>query len=515
MKRRTTARQVVGFAVLGILIAFVLSVAGLRAQTAAPAAKPVAKTPAVATTLPLKVAAGVRMKFQDFVKDKRRLDALVKAIEVMKSRTSASTSSADYRRSWEYWSSMHGFYGPQAKAGLLQDAIDDAPATKKPFFKGLRDLTFPPQPPGLAQQVWDKCQHGTPQFLTWHRAFLFYFERVLQQAAQDNTLRLPYWDYTDPTQLQLPAQFGQPTLNGKANSLFDPRRRSQTVKLDSNATNIDNLLKKASYNTFRPEIEQQPHGYVHCAVGPDCPYPLMGDVPVAGTDPIFWLHHANIDRIFECWLKLGGKVPDNLKSIQYAFIDNAGNLVKIKYSDVPIDYTYDHVTNCGRKPTLQFSPAAVGVETAATQLAKVEGVALNAVKVAARLKVPPRPEGAPPAKTTELVLENITLEGPPGVLYNVYLETTGANPRRQYVATISFFGLDHHHGKGKGGGTLTRNVDVTDALNALKGSPNAQLPEVQVKFEATTDGTVGAAPEAVNPKAALRVGAIKLQTKDK
>ena len=513
MKRRTTAGAIKS-AVPWILLAFVLSVAGLEAQSATKAAPATARPVAKATPVPAVTPAppGVRMKFQDFVKDKNRLDALIKAIATMKSRSTTPPTSADYRRSWDYWSAMHGFYGPDAQAGLLQDAINDSPANKRQYFKGLRDLTYPPTPAGLAAKVWDKCQHGTPEFLTWHRIYLYYFETVLQQAANDKTLRLPYWDYTDPAQTQLPAQFAKPTLSdGKPNPLYDPRRRSQTVKLDPNTTNIDNLLKKASFESFSPELEQQPHGTTHCAVGPDCPYPLMGDVPVAATDPIFWLHHANIDRIFECWLKRGGQVPADLKGISYSFVDASGNLVNLKFSNLPTNYTYDHVTNCGRKAIPPFRPTLQGLPKV-TPLATVQGFQIGKVKAAARLAVTkPKPKTGPSTEAvssarTELVLDKITPEGAPGVLFDVFLETTEAKPRRQYVATISFFGLKHHAGKG-GVSTFSRNVDVSDALQALKG-PNGEIPEVKVVFEAT-DGTAGPKPEAlVKP---LKVGTIQLQ----
>jgi hypothetical protein len=513
VKRRMTARRVVRFAVPGILLAFVTTVAVSKAQTAATAkaaAKPVVK----ATPVVLTPVVALRMKFQDFVKDPKRLDALNKAVGVMKSRSSAVNTSVDYRRSWEYWSAMHGFYGPDAQAGLLQDAIDEAPASKKQFFKGLRDLTYPATPAGLAAKVWDKCQHGTLEFLTWHRMFLFYFEKTLQESAQDRSLHLPYWDYTDPAQIQLPAQFAQPTLaGGKPNPLYDPRRRSQTVKLDPNSTNVDNLLKKTSFDSFSGELEQQPHGTTHCAVGPGCPYPLMGDVPVAGTDPIFWLHHANIDRIFECWLKLGGAVPSDLTSIPYSFVDGTGSLVTKTYATLPVDYAYDHVTNCGRKATRKFTPRPEGLE-AVTSLAHLEGFQINAVKAAAKLpklKAAPATPEALTTSGTELVLSDISLTGPPGVLFNVYLSTTGPKPRKQYVATISFFGLNHHAKHGP----ASRNVDVTEALKALQGT-SKEAPEVQVEFEAT-DGTGGVKPESLsadfNSKAGLKVGKIQLQIK--
>jgi tyrosinase len=509
VKRRMTARRVVRFAVPGILLAFVTSVAVSKAQSAA-TAKPTTKPVAKVTVAPAPPVVALRMKFQDFVKDPKRLDALNKAIGVMKSRTSAVNTSADYRRSWEYWSAMHGFYGPKAQAGLLQDAIDDAPASKKPFFKGLRDLTYPATPAGLAAKVWDKCEHGTLEFLTWHRMFLFYFEKTLQASAGDSSLHLPYWDYTDPTQIQLPAQFAKQTLpDGKPNPLFDTRRRSQTVKLDSDSTNVDNLLKKTSFDSFSEELEQQPHGTNHCAVGPGCPYPLMGDVPVAGTDPIFWLHHANIDRIFECWLKLGGAVPDNLKNLPHSFVDGTGSLVTKTYATLPIDYAYDHVTNCGRKATLKFTPKIQSLETV-TSLAQVQNFQIKGVRSAAKLPKlkagPATPEGIP-VSGTELVLSDITVTGPPGVLFKVYLSTTGPNPRKQYVATLSFFGVGHRHAKH---GALNRNIDVTEALNALTGT-SAQAPDVQVEFEAT-DGTEGVKSESLSP-ATVKIGKIQLQVR--
>jgi hypothetical protein len=504
----------------------IFSFAALKAQSAKPPVKPVAK-PALkpgAVTPPVKAVPGVRMKFQDFVKDPHRLDSLIRAIATMKSKSTAPPTSAEYRASWEYWSAMHGFFGPGAKAGLVQNARNAAPTSKKPFFDGIRDLTFPATPPGLAQSVWDKCTHGNLQFLVWHRVYLFYFEKVLQASAGDNSLRLPYWDYTDPAQVQLPAAFANPTLSdGKPNPLYDKRRRSQTVKLDPDITDIDDLLKESDFGDFSPDLEQQPHGTTHCSVGPDCPYPLMGKVAVAATDPIFWLHHANIDRIFECWIQLGGKTPSDLLSKDYPFLDPAGNPVHNSVKNLPIDYTYDHVTNCGRTPTSKFKLTLAAA--APEMVAKVQGFAINDATTSVKLAVPKT--GAPaqhlkgalgataaasaPSRTV-LALTNIQVPQDPGTLINIYLSTTGANPRREYVATLSFFGLEHHAGT-----VLNRKVDVTSALRALKGT-SADLPEIQVVFEAT-DGTAGSKVEAVRPlfnkQSGLKIGTIELDLKKK
>lgn len=476
----------------------------------------------------------VRLKLQDFVQDPARLASLVKAVEVMKSRNSASPDSPEYRRSWEYWAAMHGFYGTQAKAGLIQDAINSVPANRRQFFQGLRDMQFPAQPAGLASQVWDKCTHFDIQFTTWHRMYLFFFERILQEAAADPTLRLPYWDYTDPAQLQLPAQFAQATLSdGRPNPLFDNRRRSQTVTLSSQSTDIDDLLQQPTFEDFSGELEQQPHGYVHCTVGPGCPIPLLGDVPVAANDPIFWLHHANIDRIFECWRQAGGPVPDDAGFLdqEYTFIDTTGSPVKMKVRDLfdpngPIDYTYDHATNCSRVPPPPPLPTAGGPgPDTVTPLTRLQGVAIDDALESVRLDVPETGAAADlllnsleaptgPART-ELVLEKISVTGPPGVLFDVYLTIAGANAQRQYVGTLSFFGVGHGKGHAAHGEIPVRKFDVTDELQALKGA-SERLPDVQVVFEASL-GVAGSTVEAARPlfnrQANLKVGTIQLRVK--
>ena len=38
------------------------------------------------------------------------------------------------------------------------------------------------------------CQHHTPLFLAWHRAYLYYFELTLKEY--EPTVTLPWWDWT-------------------------------------------------------------------------------------------------------------------------------------------------------------------------------------------------------------------------------------------------------------------------------------------------------------------------------
>src|SRR5205823_6232495 len=57
---------------------------------------------------------------------------------------------------------------------------------------------------------WNQCQHGSFFFLSWHRMYVFWFERILRAASGDPNLAVPYWDYTNPNQQALPTAFWQP-----------------------------------------------------------------------------------------------------------------------------------------------------------------------------------------------------------------------------------------------------------------------------------------------------------------
>ena len=50
-------------------------------------------------------------------------------------------------------------------------------------------------------------------------------------------------------------------------------------------------------------LEMLPHNFVHGDIGG-----MMGSTRTAGRDPIFWLHHANIDRLWEVWRGLPGSI---------------------------------------------------------------------------------------------------------------------------------------------------------------------------------------------------------------
>ena len=215
--------------------------------------------------------------------------------------------------SWLYLAAMHGFQRTLWRQNHLIGA----------------NVALPPQ----AEQklYWNQCQHQTWYFLPWHRAYLLTFEDVLRawitaQPGAPQDWALPYWNYSagataaNPHPLAIPAAFLAQTLpDGSANPLLVPARYGQAVAA-ADADLSDALLDPTFIGEGQaggvpgfggPDtpfshggedggwLEDKPHNLVHVDVGGRGG--LMTDPRLAAADPIFWVHHANIDRLWEVW----------------------------------------------------------------------------------------------------------------------------------------------------------------------------------------------------------------------
>jgi tyrosinase len=168
------------------------------------------------------------------------------------------------------------------------------------------------------------CPHGDWYFLPWHRAYLVMYERVIRQLTHNDSFAFPYWDWTaDPVMPQL---FTQPkTPDGKPNPLFVNDKgwaRTWPANKPMPAENVgpavlDQILAATEYEEFGTSrnltqsnldpawvvrgggaqgvLEGNAHNTVHNNIG--------GWMPTASSprDPIFFMHHCNIDRIWAVW----------------------------------------------------------------------------------------------------------------------------------------------------------------------------------------------------------------------
>lgn len=142
-----------------------------------------------------------------------------------------------------------------------------------------------------------QCPHGAPYFISWHRGYLFYFEQQLRLISGDPKLNVPYWDYY--SYATLPAEFTNPA---SSNPLYVPRMSANVhsaLDLAPFAPGVFNF-QHGTVNAFEPKLEDV-HNPIHDLIGG-----VMSTM-LSPLDPIFYLHHGNIDRLTHAWAYPDGK----------------------------------------------------------------------------------------------------------------------------------------------------------------------------------------------------------------
>jgi hypothetical protein len=448
------------------------------------------------------------------------LASLRKGIAQMIAWNSAPRGSANFKRSLRYWANMHAFIGTPCSAN---SGINN---------QGMSGLSVQSKQTPDENATWCTCQHSPSggnnlQFLTWHRMYLYYFEKVLQAAAGDPNLRLPYWDYE--TDGHIPAAYRSPTyVNGSnqtvPNPLYVANRQgalnSGSGTLSAAVVSTSGAMPATAYSPFNAALEQTPHGAVHCATGvASCPSGYMGYVPSAGNDPIFYSHHANIDRLYECWVKVdpAHRLPSGATlNATFNFIDGAGNLVNRKVGDMvttqQLGYNYTAGGGCPvvLKPPVIVQQAPSRVIDLAGPVELQPGITSVPVKLpaVARSQNESADPNAPPAQQATLVIEGVAFDQAPGAMFEVALQ--GANGKRVTVGVINFFNATApHHGGMEGAAPDRRSFDASAALQALgAGAGQARL------VLKPTSGVSGAGNEVaptVKAGAKVRFSAAKLE----
>ncbi|MFE2758050.1 tyrosinase family protein [Actinosynnema sp. NPDC059335] len=391
------------------------------------------------------------------------------------------------------------------------------------------------KPPDGWNPEWNQCPHGGWFFLPWHRAYLYYFElivgRVVQRLGGPRHWSLPYWSYTrvagdDPMSpaskefRKLPAAFRQPEIRDlrqgptadvryMANPLHDCIKRSETANAGFGAAwelvDPTTAMRAKVFPGVRPDyfgskdtgsdmphdaadfgaLESVPHNKIHLFVGG-----WMG-VFVSPRDPIFWLHHANIDRLWESWIRRGGKNPEAKAWLdkEHSFRDEnakkAGKKSKDMLTPEALGYTYDNYDVWTRpavgpqwrslqvtgavpgNPDRILGRADTGSELGSRPQAvplQAESGGIDALGVAVQSDTPER---------VILTIGDLRADESPGTTYRVLLgapegddDLSADSP--YFVGHLDFFGAIggdiHHHG----GAGLTLRFDVTDHLAHLR-----------------------------------------------
>src|SRR5216683_2521275 len=146
-------------------------------------------------------------------------------------------------------------------------------------------------------------QHGTERFLPWHRIYLILLEQQLRAIHPD--VYIPYWDWTVDRGFPSWLAGYTPTVTTPAQGAITVTRSPHDPNFLPTVAEIGNVMANNNFANFRGQLEGY-HGSVHVWVGG-----TMGAIPTAPCDPVFFMHHANIDRIWSQWQAANpGKNPD-------------------------------------------------------------------------------------------------------------------------------------------------------------------------------------------------------------
>ena len=190
--------------------------------------------------------------------------------------------------------------------------------------------------------------HLSAAFGPWHRVLLAHFESELR--AIDASVTLPYWDWTDAASTSAvfaPNMLGSNGRPGDGQVMDGPFAHATgkwNVVVKDDPSNPDFLMRQFGsdpsaaalpdktsmqdpilaltvydeapwYDSkrktaalraradalFRFRLEYDLHNLVHRYVGGD-----MG-LAASPNDPVFWLHHCNLDRLWSLWEQTAGK----------------------------------------------------------------------------------------------------------------------------------------------------------------------------------------------------------------
>jgi polyphenol oxidase len=226
--------------------------------------------------------------------------------------------------------------------------------------------------------------HGSWWFFPWHRCYLYFHERILGKLIGDTSFALPYWDWFSSMHRQIPDPYTNP--NDPSNSLYDNSRgTSPTSALPDRymgktakdrAMNAPNAALFMGTDASLPSaqggsLENGPHGAVHLWVGNptnlSIPKPDMGVLATAAQDPVFFAHHANIDRLWEVWRKTSNfhtnPTSSDWMNQRFNFYDENRRWTSIAVSDV-----IDHEANLRyRYEDPEMSPTDILVLTSPAQ----------------------------------------------------------------------------------------------------------------------------------------------------
>lgn len=261
----------------------------------------------------------------------------------------------------------------------------------------------------------------------------------------------------------------------------------------------------------------------------------MAGFDTAALDPVFWMHHANIDRLWEAWLGREERSnPDSSGSwgsTTFAFHDPDGGEVGGSASGVldtagDLEYKYEDTSH--PEPESRTRGPRMASEPPSDQPAELVGATGDAVeltggpqRVALSVGEPTGPAqrraAAGKPQRVYLTVEGIEGEGDPGVTYALFLNLpddadVDEEPESHYAGIVSFFGIEKTRqvDADPGGHGLAQSFDITGLVSELREAGRWDPDGLTVSFIPLRRGSrrPRGSPEAEGAGPPVKVGRI-------
>ena len=402
---------------------------------------------------------------------------------------------------------------------------------------------------GFANQHGDEnnfkyCPHGDWYFLPWHRGFVEMYEKAAAVLTKNPKFAMPYWDWT--TLRAIPQAFTDQQYKGKSNPLYVPGRGDDPSMARNTLTGadaltdalvgpkvIERIYKETVYEVFGTSrsvdrsgpipkvqnnldpkwvpmgggnqgiLERTPHNNVHNNIGAFMP---QSNSP---RDPIFMMHHGNIDRIWAHWNALGRKNSTDPLWLNMPFTNNYisphgrfyARIVKNLQSTEALGYTYDNMPKPDKKKVdpLRMQNLMALINPASTGKPKrIIKFNTEAAKPNARLNVPfeleaasmkslrkPPAEMEPPREVVAIISDIKIGNNVRAIRVFLNLETVSQDipdTDPHFVTTISFLAHNKSGGHAQHKSLPSTIVDLTETLLELSKGKDVISENISVQL---------------------------------
>ncbi|KAL6570573.1 hypothetical protein OROGR_000123 [Orobanche gracilis] len=377
--------------------------------------------------------------------------------------------------------------------------------------------------------------HNSWLFFPFHRWYIYFYERILGKLIDDPSFALPFWNWDNPIGMSVP-----PMFNDTESALYDSKRDPDVVKPSAvidlgQLGSTDNGQVSNNLSIMYTEMirgindvydfmgkpyregndsnpgagscERGSHASVHWAVGD--PRELakedLGNFYSAGRDPIFYCHHANVDRMWTLWQYYlpSNKVPDkkitdtDFLNASFLFYDENAELVRVTVKDCldnfQMGYDYERID----LPWLDYRPprqsANARIVRMGTTAPKASTLFPLKLEQTVRFQVDKTKKG----KADELlVIENITADMTKFLKFDVFVNDEDDNPQDLFKASYA--------------GTFAQVPHNRAGDKTSSGSISLKLTELYEDMDIDDDDTIVVTLVPRHQGPGITIGGIKI-----